>query len=129
VTRQFSHSTLELLRTAAGTSCLILIALVTVGFGVWVIVGRGFPGWMRGPLRWPYPDVVKPAIALMCGWACVASGVGLMVVTLGMRQAGTGFPLALVSLAGVLAVASALLLVLSYIWSRRTARLDPNQPA
>lgn len=127
--RQFSHSTLELLRTAAGTSCLILIALVTLGFGVWMIVARRFPGWMRGPLRWPYPDVVKPAIALMCGWGCVASGVGLMVVTLAMRQAGTGFPLALVSVAGVLAVASAFVLVLSYIWSRRTARLDSNQSA
>ena len=117
--RQFSHAILELLRTPAGTACLILIAVATVGFGTWLIGTRRLPDWMRGPLYWPLGDIRTPQIAQIYGWAGVAAGIGLVVVTWAIHVSPTAGRYELFGLAAVLACASAILTAKSIVVSRR----------
>ena len=120
---QFRDGLLDLLRSPLGTLCLILLALAAIGSGIWLIAARRLPSWCKGFLKWPLGDAVTPRVTLIYGWACIAAGIGLAVVTLALRPTSRELRLGLAILALAVAITSAALIVWSTVLSRRTLSL------
>jgi hypothetical protein len=119
VWHQFRDALLELLRTPVGTLCLLLLALVAVGFGIWLTAARRLPAWCNGLLKWPLGDSVTPKVTLIYGSACIVAGIGLAIVALAVRILSTASTLDLAMVALAFAIASSALIVWSTVLSRR----------
>ena len=55
-----------------------LLGAGMIGFGIFTVGHRAFPGWVKGIALWPLVNVT-PAVAIMQGWAAVAVGVAVLV--------------------------------------------------
>ena len=103
---EISHAILELLRTSVGTACLLILALVGIGFGVWIIASGRLPSWVKGPFRWPLGDAVTPRIAVVVGWASAIAGLASLSLRQRFARHRANLGLDLTVGASVLAVAS-----------------------
>ena len=54
---------------------LLALAVVTVGFGIWLLARSTFPGWMKGIWKWPLGDCSSPQLVHLMGWSSLLVGV------------------------------------------------------